>query len=139
MPVPLEPYRAYHLQRQDHRKNKNEQKRQRILTSFDTVADITRQFGAKQVFIFGSVLQEKKFNERSDLDILVIGMPLSGWLPALLAIEKILMLSEVTIDLKRAEELPEELIELIIRHGQRVHPKTFGVNETSRISESSIR
>lgn len=137
MPVPLEHYRAYHLQRQDQRKKETEQKRQRILASLDTVAGITQQFGAKQGFIYGSVLQQRKFNERSDLDILVIGMPLSGWLPALLAIEKILTLSGVTIDLKRAEELPKELIELITRNGQRIHPKISGVNETSQISDAT--
>lgn len=138
MPVPLEHYRAYHLQRQDHRKKKNEQKRQRILTSLDTVADITQQFGAKQVFIFGSVLQEKKFNERSDLDILVIGMPLSEWLPALLAIEKILTLYDVTVDLKRAEELPDELVGLITHHGQQVSPKPTRIDETSRASDATM-
>lgn len=123
MPVSIEQCRQLHLLQQSRRSKELEQKRQRILAALPKAASIARQFGAEQVFIFGSILKEKTFHGRSDLDILVIGMPLSGWLPALLAIEMVPALSNVAIDLKRSEELSQSLVELILSEGQRIIPE----------------
>ena len=120
MPVTIEQCRLHHLQRQARHTEPLEQKRQRILAGIHQVANIARQFGAEQTYIFGSVLEGIKFHDRSDLDILVVGMPLPRWLSALLAIEKIPTYSDVVIDLKRAEELPEWLVTLFKSHGKRI-------------------
>lgn len=122
MPVSSDQFRLHHLQRQARRTQMLGHKRQQIIEALHTVASIAHQFGAQQVLVFGSILQEKKFHNRSDLDILVIGMPLSGWLPTLLALEQVPALSDVAIDLKRAEELSEELVELIKNEGQKILP-----------------
>lgn len=123
MPVSIEQCRQHHLLQQSRRSKELEQKRQRILAALPKAASIAHQFGAEQIFVFGSILKEKTFHGRSDLDILVIGMPLSGWLPALLAIEMVPALSNVAIDLKRSEELSQSLVELILSEGQRIIPE----------------
>ena len=119
MPATIEQYRLHHLQRQSRRLEKVERKRRRILAGIEQAASIAQRFGAKQIVIFGSVLERNKFHEHSDVDILVSGMPLQGWLPALLAMEEIPEFADVVVDLKRAEELPEGLVALIMQRGLR--------------------
>ncbi len=113
-------YRQFHQQRRKQRIDAVEQKRQRILGEIAKIVDILKINGVRKAILFGSVLNKKYFHAKSDLDLLVYDLPLSHWLSSLSAIEKIDEISDIEIDLKRAEELPDNFIACIDKHGRHI-------------------
>jgi len=111
-------YRAYHQRRLAEKHAKLEKKRLRILENLDQAAAVLAQRGARRVWVYGSILQPQRYHEDSDLDIICEGLPLSEWLPVLHELEKIKVLAEVEIDLKRTEELSSEFLSFAKEHGK---------------------
>lgn len=116
----IEEYRRYHRQRLQSQKQALEQKRRRILQHIDKAATVLEKLGANHAILFGSVLNPNRFHSRSDLDLIVYGLSLSQWLSAFIALENIEELSDIEIDLKRAEELPEEFLSYVESQGKQL-------------------
>ena len=76
------------------------------------------EFGAKRVWVFGSLaLQEKgckRFRLDSDIDLAVEGIPAERFFSAY---GRILMSSDFAVDLIDASDCPSELRESILRDG----------------------
>ena len=78
-----------------------QQRRSQVLAIAQTAAHILRQeFGASQVVVFGSVLDETRFHATSDLDLAVWGLPPASYIKAL---ARLMTLSDCSIDLVEAE------------------------------------
>nr|MBF0223571.1 hypothetical protein [Desulfobulbaceae bacterium] len=110
--------RQFHQQRRQQQLEVIEKKRQRILAQTAKIIEILKRHGTSKAVLFGSTLNKKQFHLKSDLDLLVYNLPLSKWLPTLLDLEEIEEISDIEIDLKRAEELPEDMLSSINQHGK---------------------
>ena len=55
------------------------------------------------------------FRDHSDLDLLIEGLPPKGWLEAVALAEH---LGPLSVDLKRTEDLPPDLLARLLRHSQ---------------------
>jgi predicted nucleotidyltransferase len=92
---------------------KNEEDRKAALQCVNLLRDILiRQFGVKKIFIFGSILIEGGFNEQSDIDIAVEGLPGELYFTALAALIKE---SRWYIDLKPVEDVTDSLLQRIMQ------------------------
>lgn len=112
--------REHHRKRIQTQKASLEEKRCRILQCIDKAAEVLKDFGANQVLICGSILNPKRFHFRSDLDLIVYGMPPSLLIKAYLAVEAIKELEDIEIDLKHADELPKEFLASVEAEGKRI-------------------
>jgi predicted nucleotidyltransferase len=61
------------------RKELKERLRQKAIKRLEFAAKSLYDRGAKEVYVFGSVLRPMEFNERSDVDIAVEGIPDDEW------------------------------------------------------------
>ena len=61
------------------RRELKENLRQKALQRLGSAAELLYAEGAEEVYVFGSVLRPLEFNERSDADIAVKGMPEDKW------------------------------------------------------------
>lgn len=83
---------------------------------WEILPDVSRKlkaFGAKEVIIFGSLVEED-FKEGSDVDIATKGLPGDRYIDALIMIEKMLITTGVDFDLviyERAHPWIKERIE----------------------------
>jgi predicted nucleotidyltransferase len=67
-----------------------------------------------RIWCFGSVLTSG-FREHSDLDLLIEGLPPGGLLEAVALAERT---GPLSVDLKRIEDLPPDLLARLLRHSQ---------------------
>lgn len=73
------------------------------------------QFGAKEVYLFGSLLYEEALTLWSDIDLAVVGIPPTDYFEAVAAIEK--LDAEFEIDLVALEDCHEGVQATIKRDG----------------------
>lgn len=79
----VEKYRRAWHQHAGESRRKNESRRQDALQCAKTLAmTLVSRFGAKKVMLFGSVLNEDRFNKNSDIDIAVEGIGAENYFSA---------------------------------------------------------
>lgn len=94
-------------------------------------AEILRQeYGAKRVFLFGSVLDEDRFSERSDIDLAVEGLEGSSFFGA---VGKLLQESKFNIGMVPWEDCQESFKRKILTRGELLYessqPKSTKTSE----------
>lgn len=76
---------------------------------------LVRDFGARRVYLFGSLLQEGRFHERSDVDLAVEGIAPERFFKTWAAVGADV---RVPIELVDIDEVGETMRELILEHGE---------------------
>jgi len=76
---------------------------------------LVRDFGARRVYLFGSLLQEGRFHERSDVDLAVEGIAPERFFKTWAAVGADV---HVPIELVDIDEVGEAMRELILEHGE---------------------
>jgi len=79
-----------------------------------------RQFGAKKVFLFGSIIDGELFHKHSDLDLAVEGIQPQEYISALSKISR-LFAGKVSVDLVPLEDAAPKLKDLIQKKGQLIY------------------
>ncbi|MBS0013534.1 MAG: hypothetical protein KFF46_06135 [Desulfobacterales bacterium] len=102
------------IYRRTARRNKaaaDEKRRQRAEKGWrvaETAAELLRkQFHADRIMVFGSLLRPEHFDERSDVDLAVRGVPDNLFLQAVAAVTSID--NDISVDLIQIEQAPESL------------------------------
>lgn len=109
----IEEYRRYLKERE------REILKSRFQKAWSLARDISvilkRKYEAKKVLVFGSLVDESRFNRWSDIDIAVLGIPTSKYLKALAEI--ISMGNDFKIDMIDLEDCKDSLKETIEKEG----------------------
>ena len=79
---------------------------------------LRRRFHAERVAVFGSLLSPERFDERSDVDLAVWGLPEEDFLRAVAAV--ISLDREITVDLVAVEQARPSLRERIENEGMEI-------------------
>ncbi len=80
--------------------------------------EILKKYGAKRVFIFGSLCRTGRFYPGSDIDLAVEGIPSQLFIRAA---ADLMMSMDWPIDLKPLEELDDLLRDMIIKKGEQIY------------------
>ena len=87
-----------------------ERERLELLAQVRPAGDALRALGAREAFIFGSILRPYLFDRASDIDILVVGIPDEVLLRALGVVERATGIVEREINLVFDQMASEELV-----------------------------
>lgn len=79
---------------------------------------LTVEFGATQIIVFGSLVQNDRFDAESDIDIAVKGIPPHEYFTAMAAVNRI---SHQRVDLKPIESLEPHFLQKVIKIGKSIH------------------
>ena len=100
--IDLRKYKKYWKEKILRSEVKKEKLRQDALKTAERLKDILiRDFSVKKVVIFGSVLRKGNFDESSDIDLAVEGLPRNAFFTAL---ARLIMESRFEVDLKPIED-----------------------------------
>ncbi len=80
--------------------------------------DILKKYGAKRVFIFGSLCRTGRFYSGSDIDIAVEGIPSQFFIRSA---ADLMMAMDWLIDLKPLEDLDDSFRDMIIKKGEQIY------------------
>jgi len=84
------PYIKAWKKRLEEERKRMEERRRSAQSWAQRIASMLREdFGAKEVWLFGSVLWEGRFSKNSDIDLAVRGIPPSRYIEALVESEKL--------------------------------------------------
>lgn len=98
------------------RRHLKENLRQKALKRLEEAVELLYDEGATDVYVFGSVLRPSEFNEHSDVDIAVKGIPDERRVPVTLRLEEIF--KEIPFDILFLEDdLRSEVRERIKKEG----------------------
>ena len=114
----LEHYRAGLAARRGQQRDKMEARRLCVLSQAREAAAGLLALGGQRVLLFGSVLRPHRFHERSDVDMLLYGLPAEKFSAALGLVEMWPGLEEVEIDLKLAEDQRAEFVSAVEEQGE---------------------
>jgi predicted nucleotidyltransferase len=89
-----------------------------VLAALPRIGAALRDLGASRVWVFGSVLGEY-FDEASDLDVAVEGLPPANFFPARVSVSAV---CPIDFDLVELERAPEPLRAHILAEGQELCP-----------------
>lgn len=120
-PEALERYRPHEaIRRRKSAENfELSKRRRRAMMAARTAADLLREeFGAKDVFVFGSLARRGEFTPWSDVDLAAFGIPPSRFFEAVGAV--IGLSSEFKLDLIDIETCPDSLREAIETEGKSI-------------------
>lgn len=81
-------------------------------------ADILRKYGAKRIFVFGSLCRTGRFHSGSDIDLAVEGIPTQHFIRAA---ADLMMSMDLPIDLKPIEELDDLFRDMIHKKGELIY------------------
>ncbi len=87
-----------------------ERERLDLLERVRPAGDALRALGAREVFLFGSILRPHFFDRVSDIDLLVVGIPDEALLKALGAVERATGIFERELNLVFDRMAPETLV-----------------------------
>lgn len=76
---------------------------------------LVHQFQAKRVYLFGSLAQDGRFQERSDLDLAVEGIAPERFFKAWAAASRY---SSIPVELVDLDEVGEPMRKMILEHGE---------------------
>ena len=80
--------------------------------------EILKKYGAKQIFVFGSLCRTDRFHSGSDIDIAVEGIPPQHFIRAA---ADLMMAVDFPIDLKPIEELDDYFRDMIHQKGELIY------------------
>jgi len=80
--------------------------------------EILRKYGAKRIFIFGSLCRSGRFHSGSDIDLAVEGIPSHYFIRAA---ADLMMSMDWPIDLKPLEELDDLFRDTIVKKGELIY------------------
>ncbi|OGQ94434.1 MAG: hypothetical protein A2521_17520 [Deltaproteobacteria bacterium RIFOXYD12_FULL_57_12] len=129
-PAGIEECRRNYLERQKRRRDDQEERRLRLLRAVREAARSLQTLGVERVLLYGSILIPHRFHERSDLDIVVYGLPAAKWTAAFLALENWPGLDQVAIDMKPGEDLPVDFLSFVEARGEVIIMGTKDVRRT---------
>jgi predicted nucleotidyltransferase len=81
---------------------------------------LTEQFGATQIIVFGSLMQEDCFDSESDIDMAVKGIPPEDYFTAMAAVNQI---SRHWVDLKPIEVIDPHFWQKVLKTGRIIYAK----------------
>ncbi len=87
-----------------------ERERLELLERVRPAGAALRLLGAREVFLFGSILRPNFFDRASDIDLLVVGIPDEALLKALGAVERSTGIVERELNLVFDQMAPEGLV-----------------------------
>jgi len=90
----------------------------RARTELAGAVEILRKYGAKRIFIFGSLCRTGRFHSRSDIDLAVEGIPPQS---IIRAAADLMMFTDLPIDLKPLEELDDLFRDMINKKGELIY------------------
>jgi predicted nucleotidyltransferase len=116
MPEKMEQYRRTARKRENEQKQAMAQRRESAwIVAHQAASLLNEQFGATRVVAFGSLAHGAWFHARSDIDLMVAGIPPETFWRAWAALDQIS--DGFEIDLVAADELNERLRATIAREG----------------------
>lgn len=121
-PAGIKECRRNYLERQRRRRSDQEERRLRLLLAAREAARSLHALGAERVLLYGSILIPHRFHERSDLDIVVYGLPSTKWAAAFVTLENWPGLDQVEIDMKPGEDLPAGFLSFVEANGEFIIP-----------------
>jgi len=80
--------------------------------------EILKKYGAKKIFIYGSLLRPERFHRRSDIDLAVEGIPSQDFIRAS---ADLMMTMDWQVDLKPIEDVDEIFRETILKKGELIY------------------
>ena len=114
-PTQLAQYRATAQRRQvAHDQQQSQRQRQGWEVAQQAARVLKQQFGAQQVWLFGSMLESRRVRPESDIDLAVMGLADDRYLEA---VAQLLDLSEFLVDLVQIEHAQPRLRERIEQQG----------------------
>ncbi len=90
------------------------------ISEFERIVSILIKYNVKRVFVFGSLLNNKKFNLCSDIDFVVEGLEMNKYLDAY---GEVYMSSMFEVDLIPIERMSERLRNKVFRIGKILYEK----------------
>lgn len=116
-----EPYLTYWLNRQEQQKRYNQQLAQQARQDLQKVVDLLLdEYNVTQIILFGS-LCKGTFNQESDIDLAVAGIPAPEYFHVLAQVNSI---SQRWIDLKPLEELEPHFKKRVLQTGEYLYAST---------------
>lgn len=101
-------------------RKKREERRKQARQEAESCAQILmEEFGADQVYLIGSVLNEERFYKNSDIDLVVRGLDPEQYISALSACKKRLP-EGIDLDLIQMERAEASLQEKTLQTGERI-------------------
>lgn len=116
-PKDLNVYRAGLRRRLEEERESFERERLELLERVRPAGEALRALGAREVFLFGSILRPSFFDRASDIDLLVVGIPDDVLLRALGAVERATGIFERELNLVFDQMAPESLVDEARRTG----------------------
>ncbi|NWF75125.1 MAG: nucleotidyltransferase domain-containing protein [Nitrospirae bacterium] len=118
--IDLRKYKKYWKEEALRSEVKKEKLRKDALKTAERLKDILiKNFSVKKIVIFGSVLQKGDFDENSDIDLAVEGLPKNAFFTAL---ARLIMESPFEVDLKPIEDT-SDLLRKRISQGKILYEK----------------
>lgn len=84
----------------------------------EAAAILKKEYGAKEVWVFGSLTDKNKFHRKSDIDLAEVGIPDNKFYAAFAAITR--QIRDFKIDLVDAESCRDVLKKAIVKEGIKV-------------------
>lgn len=114
--IDYSPYIKGLRRREAERKATLEKRRQKAFAIARQIADMLRQdFGATEIYLFGSVLRPGEFHAHSDIDLAADGIAPARYLTAVA--KALIMAEEFSVDLVDIAECQPEFEDSILRKG----------------------
>jgi predicted nucleotidyltransferase len=114
-PEELAQYRATVRRRQAEQEQQQQARQQRGWQVAREAAQVLKQeFGAQQVWLFGSLLDVQRVRAESDIDLAIAGLPDDRYLAA---VARLLDLSDFSVDLVQLEHASPRIRQMIEQKG----------------------
>ena len=114
--IDYSPYIEGLRRREAERRATMEKRRQKAFTIARRIADMLRQdFGATEIYLFGSVLHPDEFHPHSDIDLAADGIVPARFLTAVA--KALIMAEEFSVDLVDISECQPEFKDSILTKG----------------------
>ena len=109
----------YLFQKSNKEKEMLKKKRQKAREEAEKAAStLKKEFNAEKVWLFGSLIQEDKFHERSDIDLAASGIPPEKFYKALGKITR--EIEDFKIDLVDMDDTRDSLRKRIKKEGEQI-------------------
>lgn len=111
---------VYWRRRRRERQIQNQRQARQARADLGRIVDaLVRQFGARQIILFGSLVQGR-FSAGSDIDLAVEGIPHGDYFAALAAANR---LTRLWVDLKPLEDLDPHFRQRVLTTGEQVYAR----------------
>ena len=101
-------------------REKEKERYKRAKGTIPSIVAVLKRYGAKRIILFGSILDEDRFGDRSDIDIVVEGIREREFLRAY---ADCMMKFDFEIDLKPLEKLKGLFRKMVLEKGEVIYEK----------------